>query len=162
MNETVEIRIRIDDDDDLTAAHETATSTPGVDIQEAQAPTGDGFEEQIAPIAAVLIGAGVLAAAKFIVDWWEKRKGGLVIDQRPGAADMISRDKDVPWGYVVLFAAEGGEVKVETKDAPKDAVERWISEVISGTLKSVTDIATAAAKSIGGDKVKEVPQAPKP
>lgn len=152
----VNLRVRIEEDADLAAAQDAAAGV-GVELTEAQAPPGDGLEPEIAPIVAVLVGAGALAGAKFILDWWERRRGGLVIDLRADAADQIYRDKDVPWGYVVHFPADGGEVKVETKDAPKDAVERWISEVISGAFKSATDVAKAAAEALGDDKVEPQP-----
>jgi hypothetical protein len=151
------VRIRIEDDADLDAAHEAASAT-GVDIQEAPGEP-HGLEEQIAPIAAVLIGAGVAAAAKFVMTWWEKRKGGLVIDLRKDAKDQIYRDKDVPWGFIVVFAVDGGSVKVETKDEPKDAIERLIGDVISGAFDSATAIAKAAQGAVGDDKVKETPAA---
>jgi hypothetical protein len=161
MVDELALRLRIEDEDDLSAAHDSASSV-GIQIREAQAPPGPGLEPEIAPIVGVLIGAGALAGAKFILDWWEKRRGGLVIDLRPSATDNIFRDRDVPWGYVVLFPADGGEVKVETKDAPKDTVERWISEVISGTFKSATDLAKAAANALGKDRVDPPPAEAEP
>jgi hypothetical protein len=139
-----EIRVRIDGVEDLDAARETAEAT-GIDLQEAPGE-GAGVDEAIAPIAAVLIGAGVAAAAKFIASWWEKRRGGLVVDLRQGAKDQIYREKDVPWGFILVFPAAGGEVKIETKDEPKDAIERLIEAVISGAYDTVQKVAEAASK----------------
>ena len=41
--------------------------------------------EVIEPVSAILIGAGVVAGANFVLDWWDRRKGGLVINLRPDA-----------------------------------------------------------------------------
>jgi hypothetical protein len=155
--EELEIRVGVEDNDDLSAAEDAAAAI-GVEITFVQAPPGPDIEPQIAPIVAVAIGAGALAGAKFIVDWWERRKGGLIIDLRPTALDTFRRDRNVPWGYVITFPVQGGEVKVETKDAPKDAVERWISEVIAGAFKSAADVANAAAKVFGKGHVEPPPE----
>lgn len=146
--EHVELRLRLEDEQELAAAMEVAEQEPEV-TAEVQAPeTEPGAEVLVEPVTAMLIGAGVLAAAKFLMDWWQKVRGGLVIDQRPGAKDDIYRDRDVPWGYVVVYPADGGEVKVEVKDAPKDAAERWISEVISGAYKTVADLVKATKEAL--------------
>lgn len=155
----IQIRLRIEDDDDLAVA-EALAEADGIELQQAPAPPGGEIDEQIAPIAAVLIGAGVLAAATFITDWWERRKesrrGGLVIDQRPSAKDDIYRDEDLTYGWVVVYPKDGGEVKVDVKDAPKAAVERWVSEVISGAYKTVNDLAKLISEKPPADKVKVV------
>jgi hypothetical protein len=151
-----EIAIRIDDDEDLRAAHEAADSV-GVDILESPGEPPEGPVDQIVPIVAVLIGAGVLGAGKFIMTWWEKRRGGLVIDLRPDAKDQIYRDHDVPWGYIVVFPADGGEVKIETKDEPKDSIERLIDSVTSGVIESAKAVADAAKDAVGAGKVEQKP-----
>lgn len=148
----VQIRIRLDDDASLAAALEAAEEQ-GATAETVSAPAGGGVGQQFAPVVAILIGAGVIAAAKIITDWWERVRGGLVVDQRPGAADMIYRDADVPFGYVLVFPTDGGSVKVEVKDAPKDAMQAWISEVISGGLKTVSELAKAAKEVAGAGKV---------
>lgn len=142
-----ELRIRMDDDDDLRAAHDTAKAQK-VDFREVVPPLKP---EVIEPVSAIIVGA---LAAKFIVDWWDRRKGGLVIDLRPKAEDEIYRNPDVPFGYVIIFAPEGGKVTVEVKDAPKDAWERLVSDVIEGAFGSVSAVAEAAGKVVGTDKVK--------
>jgi hypothetical protein len=110
-------------------------------------------EAQVEPVSAILIGAGVVAAAKLVLDWWDKVRGGLVIDQRPGAEDLIYRDKDVPYGWVLVFPPDGGTVKVEVKDASEDAAERWISAVITGAFDTVGQLAEAAKEAVGDNKV---------
>lgn len=151
---TLEIRVRIDDQADLEAAHEQSKDAE-VMLQEAPGES-DGVSEAIAPIVAVLAGAGAAALAKFVTSWWEKRRGGLVIDFRPEATDQISRDPDVPWGFILVFPADGGEVKIETKDEPEDSIERLIEAVISGAYETAQKVTDAAAKTalavVSGDQ----------
>lgn len=154
----IQIRVRIDDADDLAAATQLADAG-GIELQQAPASSPDGeMGAMIAPIAAVLIGAGVLAAARFITDWWharkENEKGGLVIDQRPDAKDDIYRDKDLPFGFVLIYPADGGEVKVDVKEAQKDSIDRWISEVISGAYKTVGDLAKLVSEKPADEALK--------
>jgi hypothetical protein len=148
------LRIRLDDGDDVDIARAAARDA---DVQlELESEEGDGFQpEFVEPVSAILVGAAIVTAAKFVMDWWSRRPGGLVIDLRPGAADDLYRDKDLPWGYVVVFMADG-KVTIETKDAPKDAMERLVGDVISGgfsTVKAVSD----AAKGAGAAGVKPEP-----
>jgi hypothetical protein len=116
------------------------------------APPSGGLEQQIEPVTAVLIGAGVVAGVKMVMDWWDRRKGGLVVDLRTDAPDMFYRDKDISYGYVVTRPAEGGTVTVDVKDKP-DAAEKWVSEVIAGAYKTVTQVAEAAKASVGAERV---------
>ena len=147
------ITISIDDDEDLVAAR-SAAEHQGVSYQEVTGePSGD-LEELVEPVTAVLIGAGVVAGVKMVMDWWERRKGGLVIDLRPDAKELIRRDRNLSYGFVVTFPPEGGKVTVDVKDVP-DAAEKWVAEVINGAFKSVKDVADAAAKTVGKDKVEE-------
>lgn len=44
---------------------------------------------------------------------------------------------------------------MEIKDAPKLATERLIESIISGVLKSASDVAEAAKEAVGADKVEE-------
>ena len=149
----IQLRLRIHDADDLDAAHAAAQAEPEITVREEFPPPSGGIEAQVEPVAAVLIAAGVAALAKFVLDWWEKRKGGLVIDQREGADDEIYRDRDVPWGYVLVFPRDGGEVRIETVDMPKDAIQQLLETVIGGAFKTVSDLAEAAKKAVGADKV---------
>ncbi|MEE6272648.1 hypothetical protein V2J56_04715 [Georgenia sp. MJ206] len=148
-----QLRLRIDGAEDLDAAHAAAEAEPGISVSEEFPPPSGSIEAQVEPVTAVLIAAGVAALAKFVLDWWEKRKGGLVIDQREGAEDEIHRDRDVPWGYVIVFPEDGGEVRIETVDMPKDAIHQLLETVIGGAFTTVTDLADAAKKAVGADKV---------
>lgn len=140
------LRIRFDDGGDRKDGQDVADRNKDVELTQAGAAPGPQFVD---PVTAVLVAAGVLAAAKFVMDWWERRKGGVVIDMRSDRSDNIYRDKDLPAGYVLIFPADGGDVKVEVKDFPKDATERLLSDVISGVL------GTAEAVKEAVDKIRE-------
>src|SRR5262249_37062683 len=101
----------------------------------------------------VLTGAGIMAA-HFIVDLIEKRRGGLVIDLKPGAKNLVRRDRSVPFGWAVIRSADGVNVKIETHDAPKDASERLVGQIIDGVVKDSKAIVEAAEKLLGPGKVK--------
>ncbi len=77
-----------------------------------------------------------IVCATFIKGWWAERDGGLLIDQHPAATHDISRNAELPYGHVKVFAVDGEAVEVDVSEAPKDAVERWISEVISRVWSS--------------------------
>ena len=152
-NTIVDLRVRIDDEDDLAAAHAAAEDAETeVSIEEGSDDSG-GLSPDIEPITCVLVGGAVMMTAKFLTDWWEKRRGGLVIDLRPEAKDQVARDKDVPWGLILVFPAQGGEVKIETKEQPKDATERLLGQIVSGAYDTVGTLAEIAAKTVGADKV---------
>ena len=150
------IRLGLDDDEALAAALEVADATPSVTAEVESIPGGEAGA-LVEPVTVMLIGAGVLAAAQFILGWWERVRGGLVIDQREGAERTVYRDRDVPWGYVVVFPADGGKVTVETKDAPKDATERLIGQVVSGVLGSADAVKAAVKELLGEGKAKADP-----
>jgi hypothetical protein len=149
----LKIRIRVQDEKDLATAHELVGQYSDVEMEASSGPPGEGFSGQIEPITAVVIGAGAALIAKFVADWWERLRGGLVIDLRDNAEDQIYRDRDMPYGYVAIFPADGGSVQLETKDAPKDALHQLLESVISGTFKSLTDITTAATEALEEDDV---------
>jgi hypothetical protein len=149
----VEVRIRIDDDEDLAAAQDLVDQYPNLEMQASSGTPAPGVEGQIEPISAILIGAGVTLVVKFVTDWWEKRRGGLVIDEREGAEDEIYRDRDIPYGYIVIYPPDGGSVKLETKNMPKDAMQQLLESLITGAFKSVSDVASAAREKLSTDKV---------
>nr|WP_145549633.1 hypothetical protein [Variovorax boronicumulans] len=153
----VQLRLRTQDTEDLDAAYALADDRPEVDLEASAGEPGGGIEGQVEPIAAVLIGAGVVAAVKFVLDWWDKRRGGLVIDQRATARDQLYRDPDVPYGVVLVFAAKGGSVKVQTHDMPKDAMQQLLEAVVGGAYKSVADLAKLAKDTVPKADVQQQP-----
>ena len=91
------------------------------------------IEEELEPqlidgVTPVLIAGAVLAVTKVIMDWFDKRRGGTIID-RAVEPMLIQRSRGVPWGMVVIIASDG-KVTVEVKDAPTDALERWVKEFL--------------------------------
>lgn len=151
MSSTERLRLRVDDDDDLAAAYAASEGTD-VEVREVTAEPSGGLEQQIEPVTAVLIGAGVVAATKMLMDWWDRRRGGLVIDLRPDEPDMFYRDPDIAYGYVVTIPAEGGTVTVDVKNLP-DAAEKWVSDVVTSAFTTASEAAAAARAAVGAERV---------
>jgi hypothetical protein len=149
--ETTILRVRVDSEEDYVAAAESADATQGATLEAVTQP-GE-VEEALAPIVAVLIGVGVLAAGKFTLDWMDRVRGGVVIDRRPTARDLIYRDRDLPYGWVVVLPPDTGKVEIEVKDAPRDMVERLVSDVIGGSLDTATTVVDAAKAVVGAEKI---------
>lgn len=137
-------------DEDLGTAQELAR-TMRVDLQ--ILPKA----QMIDPFTAILIGGGILLTGKFVVDLIDRLRGGVVIDLRPAAHYLVRRDRSLPYGWVVVEAPDGQSVKIETRDAPKDAAERLLSTIINGTLKTAQDVAKNAKEVLGEDKVQSPP-----
>jgi hypothetical protein len=147
MSEDKSIRIGLYDED-FAAAQELAQSGR-VELQiEPKA-------EILDPLTYILIGAGVVAAVKFTFDLMDQIKGGVVIDLQPSAKSVVRRDRATPYGWVVVMAADGKSVKIETHDAPRDAAERLLEDIIKGVFKNSGDIARAAKDALGAAKVEE-------
>ncbi len=155
----VKIRIRVEEMADLEAAHGCAKAQEDIRMEAIVGTPSGEVEVQMAPITAVLIAAGVAVVAKFVADWWERLRGGLVIDMRPNAEDQIRRDRNVPYGIIVIFPTDGGQVKIESHDMPKDGIQQLLEFVISGAYKTVLDIAKIAKKALPDASVEETPAA---
>jgi hypothetical protein len=153
----MQIRIRIEEAADLEVVQSFANEQPDLQVEATTGAPSGGIESQIEPVTAVLIAAGAAAVAKFVMDWWEKRRGGLVVDMRPDAKDQIYRDRDVPYGFVLVFPADGGQVKIETRDTPKDATQQLLEAVISGAYNTVTDLTTAVREALPKATIEEAP-----
>jgi hypothetical protein len=142
-----EFRIELLDEEELNDAIQSASSV-GVDLRVEPKP------EVIEPISWILIGGAAIAAGKFLFDLFDKLKGGVLIDLRPNASKLVCRDKDIPFGWATVIAADGS-VKIEIHDAPKDAAERLLSEIVDGAFSTAKQVASAAADALGPDRVKE-------
>lgn len=151
----VSVRLRLEDDEIREAARRTATEHPEVRLPELQASEKTFVE----PVSAMLIAAGIGAIVTFLMGLWDKIRGGLVIDQREDASDEIYRDRDVPFGYILVFPKDGGSVKIETKDMPKDAIHQLLEAVIGGAYKTMTDLAKAAGEAAGAGNVSATAEA---
>jgi hypothetical protein len=151
------IQIRMQEEEDLEVAQKIASEHPDLQVEAAAvAPVGE-IQNLMAPVTAVLIFAGAAAIAKFVMDWWDARRGGLVINMRPDGKDQIYRNRDVPYGYILIFPSDGGQVKIETRDMPKNATQQLLEEVISGVFKNVGDLAKAAKEAMPSASVEENP-----
>ena len=140
-----QIRILFDNEQELADAKRTALQLQ-VDFQV------EPKSQFVDPVTAVLIGGGALLLGKFVVDLIEQIKGGVLVDLRPGAKALVTRTKEMPYGWVTVIARDG-TVKIEVRDAPKDASERLIGQIIEGGLKSAKEVATAAVEALGKGKV---------
>ncbi|ADK68970.1 hypothetical protein [Gordonia sp. KTR9] len=98
---------------------------------------------------------GTTAAVGAVVYMLERRKGGQVIDLRPGVTDLLYRDKSLMYGLVVIITADGS-VSVEVKE-PKGLLGQVVSELISATAEIAGDITTeAVAKKVSESLGNEV------
>jgi len=144
----------VDNEAELAEALGIAERAPEVTAEVVEGETTEGPDAQIAPIFAILIGASVIAAAKFVNDvvhsWRDK---GVVVDLRPDAPDTVYKDPDLRAGWVVVVLADG-KVTVEVKPAREDAWERLLAELLDGAFESVKSVADAAKKALGDDAVK--------
>jgi hypothetical protein len=112
-------------------------------------------KQVVDPFTWILIGGAALATAKFINDLVEHSRGGLVVDLGAGEDAKINRNADVPYGWVLIISPDGKHVRIEVHDAPKDAAERLLSEIISGGYKTAADIAKAARNVLPEGSVTE-------
>jgi hypothetical protein len=100
--------------------------------------------EPVLTVTVVLLGTAAAVAA--VIDLVERRRGGQVIDLRPGAAKVFFRSPDVSYGLVVIRAADGGAVKVEVKE-PKGMFGQVVESLtgLLGDLAGAKSDAVAAA-----------------
>lgn len=150
MTVSREIRIRLEDNL-VHMAHQSAKDAR-VDISVEPKP------EVIDPFTVIVVGGGSSPDRQVCVDLWDRLRGGMVIDLRPSASELVRRDSSIPAGFVVIFATDGNGVKIEVHDAPKDASERLLERIIDGTLSSAAEIAKEAAKVVGVGKVSNEPR----
>lgn len=151
--ETAQIRIRISEEDELDALETIADSRPEIETEVVTEMTGD-VDAAIAPVVAVLVsGVAIAWVSELVWEWINRVRGGLVIDLRPEALDTIYRDPDIPYGFVLTYPADGGEVKVDARDAPMSTMERLLSSFIEGAVKNIKDVVSAAKEAVGSGRV---------
>jgi hypothetical protein len=105
------------------------------------------------PFTWIAITGGSLLVAKFLVDLCDKLNGGVLIDLRPSASRVVHREKEIPFGWAVMIAVDG-TVRIQVHDAPKDAAERLLNNIIKTEFSTVKDVASEAVKELGPTKVK--------
>jgi hypothetical protein len=131
------------DDPTVRAVKAAAEANPGV-VHRGDIPKPGG--QRLTPALVILAMAGVATLAQFVMDMWERLQGGLVIDVSGEGRPQLYRDPDVPVGYIVILAKDGG-VKIESKDAPKSSVQQIIESVVGGVFTSAEQIAQAATQA---------------
>jgi hypothetical protein len=131
---------------DLASAH-------GVDIEEVS-------ERGIEPVStATLVLVGVAVAISSVRQALERRKGGQMIDLRPGAEKLAYRTADLAYGIVVIVARDG---KVTVRiDKPDDVFEKVISslpKLLPGGT-STKQAARVVEETLGSDAEVETDEA---
>lgn len=156
MGNRIELRIRVADADDLAAASSVAQRTADLEFEQSPTTAAAAHREPNTSPDVVMVRARPIVCATFIKDWWAERDAGLVIDQRLEVDDDIARDTGLPYGYVVVYLADRQVAKVDVTEAPKDAVERWFCEVMSGRCASIRDLTELVAGAPGSDNIRVV------
>ncbi len=142
----VQVRLVVEDEDDLQNAQDLVDAHPDVAASEEIADPSGGVQTSVVPVVAVLVAAGVALVAQLVMEFIERARGGSVVDVRVTPV-AVSRTTALPVGFVLVVTKDGA-VQIETKDLPKGAIERLLGEVISGVL-GTAEAVTEAAKAIG-------------
>jgi hypothetical protein len=107
--------------------------------------------EGIAPLILIAIIGGAGFVGGMVTYIMDRRKGGQVIDLRESAEKREYRTKDVQFGFVVIYTADG-KVTVEVKE-PKGFFGQVIKDVIDAlagiATKSVEAVADTAKQAAG-------------
>jgi hypothetical protein len=96
--------------------------------------------EPILTVTLVLLGATTAVAT--VAQLVDERKGGQVVDLRPGAPSPVYRTPKVVYGLVIVISEEG-KITVEVKEPKK-----MFGTVIEALQKIATDIGKAGIESI--------------
>jgi hypothetical protein len=102
-------------------------------------------KELVDGLSAVLIAGGVLAIAKFVFDFIDRIRGGVVIQIESDGKVSIRRDKALPLGWAAVETARG-TVSIEVHDMSKDSAERVLAGIVEGALKTPDEIVDLAKK----------------
>ncbi|MEO3928407.1 hypothetical protein ABGB07_31720 [Micromonosporaceae bacterium B7E4] len=90
----------------------------------------------------------------------DERKGGQVIDLRPGAPKPIYRDPDLMYGTVVVRTADGGvQIGPLKPDGLFDRVLGVLPEILSGGDTAAT-VTQAVVEEFGTDVTVEPAELP--
>ncbi|XVQ06624.1 hypothetical protein ACQP1W_28680 [Spirillospora sp. CA-255316] len=117
--------------------------------------------EPVATVTLVLV--GTVAAVGTVLHVLEQRKGGQVVDLRPGAPKALYRTPDVVYGTVIIVTADD-KVTVEVKE-PEGMFGKVIAalpELLAGDGGGIEQVTKAVTDVFGSDvEVKSV-EAPSP
>ena len=112
-----------------------------------------GEGEGIDPITIIAIVGGASFVGGTVSYILDRRKGGQVIDLREGADEREYRSKNVKYGLVVVYAADG-KVTVDVHE-PRGFFGQVIKDVIdalAGALGDAADSVADAVKPAVGEK----------
>ncbi|HEX6355416.1 hypothetical protein [Actinophytocola sp.] len=157
MTELQQTRAVVVLDPSQVPAARTLAAEHGVEVE--QVPRR-GIEP-IATVTLVLLGAA--AAVGAVLHILEQRKGGQVIDLRPGAPKAFYRTSDVVYGTVVIVTADG-KVTVEVKE-PEGMFGKVIStlpELVAGGDSGAEQIAQSVTERFGPGVTVETADIPAP
>lgn len=106
--------------------------------------------EPVTTVTLALVGAATAVSA--VLHVLEQRKGGQVIDLRPGAPKAFYRTPDVVYGTVIIVTVDG-KVTVEIKepDGMFGKVISTLPELFSGGGGSAEQAAQVITKTFGPD-----------
>ena len=137
-------------------AARTLAAAHGVEV--AQVPRR-GIEP-VVTVTLVLTGAAIAVATVLAI--LDQRKGGQVVDLRPGAPKAFYRTPDVVYGTVVIVTADGRvTVEVREPEGMFGKVVAALPELLSAAGGSATEIAHAVAETFGSAvKVEAVERPP--
>jgi hypothetical protein len=145
MTQAPQTQLIVVDPSEVSAITALATAN-GVEVE--QVP-----QRGIEPVTSVtLLLVGTAAAVNTVHHiFFEQRKGGQVIDLRPGAPEPFYRTKKVTYGMVIIFAVDG-EVNVTVKE-PDGVFGKVISTLPNlltggGSARQVVGVVT---KTFGND-----------
>jgi hypothetical protein len=108
----------------------------GVELDRAQLKT----IEPISGIMLVLVGSALAVAAVLRVI--EQRKGGQIIDMRPGASKLAYRSRDVLYGLVIIIVLDG-TVSVEVKEPTS-----LFAEIVAALISALTEAGSTDSASV--------------
>lgn len=104
--------------------------------------------EPVTTVTLVLVGSAVAVGALQHV--LEQRKGGQVIDLRPGAPKAFYRTTDLVYGLVLIIAVDGAvTVKVKEPSGMFGKVISTLPQLLSGADEGTERVATAVAEAFG-------------
>jgi hypothetical protein len=131
------------DRDDLSAVREIAAAN---DVELTALPIS-AFEP-ITTIALLLTGSALaISTVSYLID---KRKGGQVIDLRPGTPKPFYRTSDVVYGLVLIVAMDG-TVTVEVKE-PK-GMFGVVVEALQGMTANLAEVSIEAIAELAKSRL---------
>jgi hypothetical protein len=104
--------------------------------------------EPVVTVTLVLTGAAIAVASVMAI--LDQRKGGQVVDLRPGAPKAFYRTPDVVYGTVVIVTADGRvTVEVHEPDGMFGKVVAALPELLSAGGGSAAEIARVVVEAFG-------------